>query len=170
MLIGNLLDLSPPYSRGDHSVSPSHGCRLEDVRDLGVDGLVVTSPGGIGAVSQRVVVWEHLAVREFARQEKRKPLVVDNVLVGGDGELASTVEQPLVFFIQWVNFSCSCSQSPCPHLMDTVPQDSHGEKERILITTGIADSYRKAMSTNFGGEEREEGEKGGLWSTYSRNG
>jgi len=117
-------------------VSPSHGSRLEDVSNLGVDGLVVTSPVEVGTVSRCCLVRRELLILKLGGEEQRKPLVIDNVLVSGNGELTSTVEQPLVFFFSVREVG---KQLLGPELVDTEPQDSHGEEERVFITTRVAD-------------------------------
>ena len=96
--------MTPPDAWGDHSVSESHGSRLEDVSNLRINCRVVPSPVKVGAISSVHGVRDLLTtiVNELARKENRQPLVIDNVLVGGDGELACTVEQPLIFFSKMV--------------------------------------------------------------------
>ena len=104
MRLANLLCLSPPDSGGDHGVSPPHGGRLEDVWHLRVDGLVVASPAKVGAVAfGAVIIWDPCAAGELAGQEQGQPLVKDNMLVGGDGQLSGSVEQPLVLLCQMMD-------------------------------------------------------------------
>ena len=140
----NLLKLSPPDPGGDHCVSPPHGSRLENVRDLRVNGLVVASPVEISTVSRshviRVVIW--IPFGELHREKARKPFIKDDVLVCSDGELASTVEQPLVFLS---TVGKSASKLPCPELVHTEPQDSHGEKESIFVSTRVSNGWIKEV-------------------------
>ena len=135
----HLHKLSPPHSRRNYGVPPSHGSRLEDVGNLRVDGWIVAGPWGKGTISRIrvVVVLADPNGIVFAREKLRQPLIDDNVLVSSNGELAGTVEQPLVFFRQHHRNS-SFTQSPCPKLMHSEPQDTHSEEERVFITTGIA--------------------------------
>ena len=98
-LCSNLrINLTSPDSGCDHGVSPSHGSRLEDVSNLRVDCRVVPSPVEVGTVAfvGCIINW---SIGEPAGKEDGQPLVVDNVLVGGDGELTSSVKQPLVLLI-----------------------------------------------------------------------
>ena len=124
-------------------MSPSHGSRLEDMWHLWVDSLVIAKPVKVGTVAYGAVVRVgiHDTFRVLARQEERQPFIIDNVLVSSDGELASTVEQPLVLF-KLLNLKClvGCMELSCPELMHTEPQDSHGQQERVLITTRVSNS------------------------------
>ena len=90
------LKLSPPNPRGNDSMSPSHSSRLKYMGNLGINGLVVASPTSIGTVSRCIVIGNCQKLK-FARKEERQPLIKHNVLVGGNGELASTIEHPLIF-------------------------------------------------------------------------
>ena len=141
----HLLELSSPYSRGDHSVPPSHGSRLEDMSNLGVDGLVVTSPAKVSTVSISPFIFWNFPIGKHPREEERKPLVKHDMLIGGDGELTSTVEQPFVFLSFFrkstIIIHVSIIQLPCPVLMHTEPQDTHGEEKRVLVTTRVANCY-----------------------------
>ena len=62
------------------------------------------------------------------------------MLVGGDGELASTVEQPLIFLILFNTRRLVVVELSGPPLVNTVPQDAHGQEERIFVTTRITNS------------------------------
>ena len=99
------------------------------MRNLRIDGWVIARPRAIGTVSSCVAVRIKILcgahVRILARQEVRQPVVKHNVLVGGNGELASSVEDPLVFFVKCVIECCRVELS-CPKLVNTEPQDSHG--------------------------------------------
>jgi len=114
--------LSPPDPRSDDSVSPSHGSRLEDVCDLGVDGLVVAGPGTVGTVARVVIVVVLADVygTKSAWEELRQPFIDHDVLVSGDGELTSSVEQPLVF-LRELRGLANIMQSPSPVLVDPEP-------------------------------------------------
>ena len=129
-------------------MSPPHGSRLENVRDLRVNGLVVAAAVKVSTVSLRGNVGVLVASDCFilARKEERKPFIVDDTLVCGGGELASTVEQPLVFVS---TVGKSGSKLSCPELVHTEPQDSHREKERILIPTRVSNGciYREGRNT-----------------------
>ncbi len=108
---------------------------------LRVDGLVVAGPRTISTIARIVVVVVRADIygTKSAWEELRQPFVDHNVLVGGNGELASTVEQPLVFLGQPWGLAVS-TKSPCPVLVDSVPQDSESEKKRVFITTGVTNS------------------------------
>ena len=139
----NIHKLTPPDSRGDHGVSESHSSRLEDVCNLRIDCRVVPSPVEVGAVAFVRCVRDLLSVGELAGKEDGHPLIVDNVLVGGDGELTCTVKQPLIFLVLLNAHGCMVVELSGPPLMDTVPQDTHGQQEGVLITTRISNSYIK---------------------------
>ena len=128
-------------------MAPSHGSRLEDVCNLGVDGLVVASSWAVGSVPWCSVIVNHLSVGELTRQEERKPLIKHNVLIGGNGELAGTVKYKLVFFcyLFMVFIYISCSELPGPILMYTEPQDAHSEEKRVLVTTRVTNSYGREI-------------------------
>ena len=66
--------------------------------NLRVDCRVVPSPVEVGTVAFVGCVVDR-SIGEPAGKEDGQPLVVDDMLVGGDGELPSTVEQPLVLLI-----------------------------------------------------------------------
>ena len=66
--------------------------------DLGVDGLVVTRPAKVSAVSLSALISRNLTSRKLPREEERKPIVKHNMLVGSNGELAGTVKQPFILF------------------------------------------------------------------------
>ena len=77
----------------------SHSRRLEDVSNLGVNGGVVAGATKVCAVAGIIVVVNESSIGELAGNKDGKPLVVDNVLVRGDGQLPSAIVQPLVFLI-----------------------------------------------------------------------
>ena len=122
-------------------MAKSHGSRLEDVSNLRVDCRVVPSPVVVGTISRIrfVVDW---SIEELAGKEDRHPLIIDDVLVGGDGELTSSVKHPLVILIELTVLILQQipSNFPRPVLMHTEPQDTHGKEERILITSRISNS------------------------------
>ena len=122
-------------------MAKSHGSRLEDVSNLRIDCRVVPSPVVVGAISTICFVVDR-SIGELAGKKDRHPLIVDDVLVGGDGELPSTVEHPLVILIELsvLILHQILSNFPRPVLMHTEPQDTHGEKEGILITSRISNS------------------------------
>ena len=71
------------------------------MRHLRVESWVVPCPAKVGTVALGAVVREDFVcgeIAKLARQEERQPFIKDNMLVSSDGELASTVEQPLVLF------------------------------------------------------------------------
>ena len=96
----DLRKLPPPDSRCNYGVTPPHGSRLEDVRNLRIDGWIVAGTWTEGTVPKCIIVRVCINTNStiFARQELRQPFVVYNVLIGSNGKLASTVEKPLVFF------------------------------------------------------------------------
>ena len=107
-------------------MSESHGSRLEDVCNLRIDCRVVPSLVEVCAISRIRSVRDLLStiVDKLARNENGHPLVVDDVLVGGDGELTGTVEQPLVLFVLF-NVRSVVIELSSPPLMYTVPQNTH---------------------------------------------
>ena len=117
------INLPSPDSRCDHSVSESHGSRLEDVCNLGVNCRVVPSPAKVGRVALITFIRDPCTVHvlEFAGKEDGQPLVVDDVLVRGDGELTCTVEQPLVLIVLFDPSRPVVVELPGPPLMNTVP-------------------------------------------------
>ena len=139
-----LIQLTPPDAWGDHSVSESHGSRLEDVGNLRIDCRVVPSPVEVGTVSFVHGIRDLLTtiVDKLARDEDGHPFVVDYVLVGGDSELTCTVEQPLVLIILLNIIRSVLVELSGPPLVHTVPQNTHGQQEGILITTRITNGYR----------------------------
>ena len=124
-------------------MSESHGSRLEDMCNLRIDCRVVPSPVEVCAISTIRFVRDLLSIilDKLARNENRHPLVVDDVLVGGDGELTGTVEQPLVLFILFNVSRSVVIELSSPPLMYTVPQNTHSQQEGILVTTRVSNSY-----------------------------
>ena len=66
--------------------------------NLRVDCRVVPSPAEVGTVALVGCIINR-SIGEPAGKEDGQPLVVDDVLVGGDGELTSTVKQPLILLV-----------------------------------------------------------------------
>ena len=66
---------------------------------LWIDGWVVTSPTKVETVALSLGIGKEHFIRELARDEKREPLAVDNMLVSSNRQLSSTIEEPLVFLI-----------------------------------------------------------------------
>lgn len=131
----------------------SHGSRLEDMCDLRIDCRVVSSVTKLCTVAGILVIGDRYQVSaridKFSRDEKRQPFVVDYALVGGDGKLSSTVEQPLVFtkFCIFIySISVSFIELPSPPLVNTVPQYAHTEQERVLISTWISNNCGNMLS------------------------
>ena len=123
----------------------SHGSRLEDVCDLRIDCRVVSSVTKLCTVAGILVIGDPVFAKidKFLRDEKWQPFVVDYVLVGGDGELSSAIEQPLIFTKFWIlkySIFVSFIELPSPPLVNTVPQYAHTEKERVLISTWISNN------------------------------
>ena len=134
------IDFTSPNSRGDHGVTESHGSRLKDVCNLRVDCRIVPSPIEVGTVAFVHCIGDLLSIWESARKEDGQPLIVDDVLVGGNGELTCTVEQPLILLILVNIVRRVVVELSGPPLMHTVPQDTHGQKEGVLVTTRITNS------------------------------
>ena len=91
--------LTPPDSRGDHGVSKSHCCRLEDVSNLRIDSRVVPSAVKVKTVTLCHCIVSEGAIGELSWDENGEPFIVHNVLVSSDSQLASTVVKPLILFI-----------------------------------------------------------------------
>ena len=135
-----------------------HGCRLEDVSNLRIDGRVVPTAAKVEGVSFCGLIREPAMVALILPiKQYWEPLIIHNVLVGGNGELTGSIEQPLIVLplvcvkIQSAIVSVVIivvDQSPGPPVVDTEPQDTHGEQERILVTTWITNSYCKIMDHN----------------------
>ena len=139
----NILKLTPPDSRGNHGVSESHGSRLEDVCNLRIDCRVVPSPVEVCTVATIRFVRDlpSTVIDKLARNKNGHPLIVDNVLVSGNGELSGTVEQPLIINSKITRHILKSISNPfSPILMDSEPKDTHGEQEWVLITTRVANS------------------------------
>ena len=107
----------------------SHSRRLEDVSNLGVNGGVVAGATEVCTVTAIIVVVYESSIGELAGNKDGKPLVVDNVLVRGDGQLPSAIVQPLVFLIKSVQFFgfTVLLQLLSPVVMNSVPQNTHGQ-------------------------------------------
>ena len=138
------LQHTPPDSRGDHGVSKSHCCRLEDVSNLRVDSRVVPR-----AVEVSTVTVCHCIVSESIRQlswdKSGEPLSVHNVLVGSDSQHTGTIVKPFVLFINTTLFFSEVVftiliQPLGPEVVYSEPEDAHGEQKRILIPTRVSNS------------------------------
>jgi hypothetical protein len=114
------------------------------VSNLRVDSPIVTIPSKEGTVSSCLVVRGECTIRFFkhAWNKSRQPFIIDNVLVGSDCELASTVEQELIiipaFKKYMIRLAVRCTKLPCPEVMNTKPEDPKRKNKRILMTTYIS--------------------------------
>ena len=87
-----------------------------------------------------------IVFHEFTRDEDGEPLAVDNVLVGGNGELTGTIVQPLIIFIQFTSVTpflqrlSKLVESVGPEVVDSEPEDPHSQQEWILIATRVSNS------------------------------
>lgn len=129
----------------------SHGSRLEDVCDLRIDCRVVSSITKLCTIARILVIGDRISAKidKFSRDEKWQPFIVDYVLVGGDGELSSAIEQPLIFTKFWIlkySISVGFIELPSPPLVNTVPQYAHTEQERVLISTWISNNCGNMLS------------------------
>ena len=120
--------LTPPDSRGDHGVSESHCCRLEDVSNLRVDSRVIPSAGKTVTLCHFIV--SEVAIGELSRDKEREPFSVHNVLVSSNSQLASTVVKPLILFINTMFSVRQCFailiQLSGPIIVHSEPEDAHG--------------------------------------------
>ena len=80
----------------------------------------------------------------FLGDKHWEPLFEDNVLVCSNGELPGTVEQPLIL-LPVASKTILLSVVPellRPPVVHSEPQDAHGEKEGVLVASGVPDSCR----------------------------
>ena len=106
-------------------MAKSHSSRLENVSNLRIDCRVVPSSAKVKTVSRGARV-RGQTTTDLSWDEAREPLVVDNVLMGGDGELTGTVEQPLILFVDPTHTSESVLEYFGPVIVDSEPQNTHG--------------------------------------------
>ena len=106
-------------------MAKSHSSGLENVSNLRIDCWVVPSSAKSKTVPLGTRIRGQSAI-DLSWDEVREPLVVDNVLMGGDGELTGTVEQPLVLFINPTHTSESALEYFGPVLVHSEPKNTHG--------------------------------------------
>ena len=125
------LQHTPPDSRGDHSVSKSHCCRLEDVSNLRVDSRVVPRAVEVSTVTLRHCIVGEVAIGELSRDKEGEPLSVHNVLVGSDSQLTGTIVKPFVLFINtMLSFREGFTilvQPLGPEVVYSEPEDAHSQ-------------------------------------------
>ena len=139
------LQHSPPDSGGDHGVSKSHCCRLENVSYLRVQARVIAGATKVSTVTFRLRILGESAigVGELPGNEDGKPLSEHNVLVCGYSQLTSTIIKPFILFVNTRFFKCFTIllQLLSPVIVNSEPEDSHSQQERVLISTRISDPY-----------------------------
>ena len=113
---------------------------------LRVDSRVVPSATIVSTVAICLCIRSQFAITKLSGDENGKPLIVHNVLVGSNSQLSSTIVKPFVLFINTRVFTSPDElfsiflQLSGPVVMDSEPEDSHGQQERIFITTRISNS------------------------------
>ena len=135
------LQHSPPDSGGDHGVSKSHCCRLENVSYLRVQAWVIAGATKVSTVTFCLRILRETAIGELPGNEDGKPLSEHNVLVCGYSQLTSTIVKPFILFVNTRFFKCFTIllQLLSPVIVNSEPEDSHGQQERVFISTRISD-------------------------------
>ncbi len=124
-------------------MAPPHGSSLEDMSNLRVDSRVVAT---VGTVARSFIIVWNCSISKHPWNEERQPVVQHNMLVGGNRELTSSVEEPLVLFELRLIGMCHVADSPQllgPVLVDTKPQNAHSEEEGVLISTRITNGCKE---------------------------